>query len=263
VSVGSRHETIEQLNRLLSGAIGIPIVIALVASYRRRPRRHDLVVLSWAMLALFFGNAVLGGIAVMVELSWVSVMGHFLLAIALVGVALTLHQRAGEPDGEVRSVVSDRARLTARIVYVLTPIVRCAGEGTAHMAEQLAFGDRLGQRRAVDVHHRLLRARRIPMDHACEQFLTHAGFAQNEHWQVGGGDGCRFTLALKYRRAFTDQLLARTFLHVRLLNAVVAFQLGFEALDPVDCAYCGRRDGDKGAEDFRIDAVEAPRRQGV
>jgi cytochrome c oxidase assembly protein subunit 15 len=127
VSVGSRHETIEQLNRLLSGAIGIPIVIALVASYRRRPRRRDLVVLSWAMLGLFFGNAVLGGIAVLVELSWVSVMGHFLLAIALVGVALTLHQRAGEPDGEARSLVPDRARLAARIVYVLTIVVLVAG----------------------------------------------------------------------------------------------------------------------------------------
>jgi heme a synthase len=127
VRVGGRHEAIEQLNRLLSGAIGVPIAIALIASYRRRPRRRDLIALSWTMLGLFFANAVLGGIAVMVELSWVSVMGHFLLAIALVGVALTLHRRAGESGGEVRRLVSDRARLMARVVYGCAVVVLVAG----------------------------------------------------------------------------------------------------------------------------------------
>src|SRR3954447_15622335 len=47
VSVANHHEAIEQVNRLLSGAIGIPIGIALLASYRRRPRRRDLIALSW------------------------------------------------------------------------------------------------------------------------------------------------------------------------------------------------------------------------
>jgi heme a synthase len=127
VSIGSHHEAIEQLNRLLSGAIGVPIGIALLAAYRRKPRRRDLVRLSWVLFALFWGEAVLGGIAVMVELAWVSVMGHFLLAIALVGVALTIHQRAGEPEGEVHDVVSYRARFAARGVYVLTILVLVAG----------------------------------------------------------------------------------------------------------------------------------------
>ena len=51
------------------------------------------------MLVLYLGNAVLGGISVLVKLAWVSVMGHFLLAIALVAVALGIHKRASEPDG--------------------------------------------------------------------------------------------------------------------------------------------------------------------
>jgi cytochrome c oxidase assembly protein subunit 15 len=127
VSITSHHEAIEQLNRLLSGAIGIPIAIALVAAYRRKPRRRDLVVLSWVLFALFWGEAVLGGIAVMVELAWVSVMGHFLLAIALVGVALTIHHRAGEPEGPSHLVVSELSRAMARLVYVLTIWVLVAG----------------------------------------------------------------------------------------------------------------------------------------
>jgi cytochrome c oxidase assembly protein subunit 15 len=127
VSIDNHHEAIEQLNRLLSGAIGIPIVLALVASYRRRPRRNDLITLSWVLFALFWGEAVLGGITVLLELAWVSVMGHFLLAIALVGVALTMHRRAGEPDGAARYIVSDTARYAARAVYAWTIWVLVAG----------------------------------------------------------------------------------------------------------------------------------------
>jgi cytochrome c oxidase assembly protein subunit 15 len=63
----------------------------------------------------------------MVELAWVSVMGHFLLAIGLVGVALTIHQRAGEPEGPARLVVSGTSRAMARVVYVLTIWVLVAG----------------------------------------------------------------------------------------------------------------------------------------
>jgi cytochrome c oxidase assembly protein subunit 15 len=127
VSVENHHEAIEQVNRLLSGAIGIPIAVALIASYRRKPRRRDLIALSWALFALFWCEAVLGGIAVIVKLAWVSVMGHFLLAIALVGVALTMHQRAGEPDGPAHYVVNDTCRIAARAVYVLTIWVLIAG----------------------------------------------------------------------------------------------------------------------------------------
>jgi cytochrome c oxidase assembly protein subunit 15 len=127
VSIGSQHEAIEQLNRLFSGVIVIPIVLILVASYRRVPRRRDIVNLSWIMLVLYLGNAVLGGISVLVKLAWVSVMGHFLLAIALVAVALMIHERAGQPEGPREYVVTARVRVVARIVYALTVWVLVLG----------------------------------------------------------------------------------------------------------------------------------------
>ena len=120
VSVGTRHQAIEQVNRFFSGAIVIPIVIVLICSYGLHPRRRDFIRLSWLTLVLYLGNAVLGGISVLVKLAWVSVMGHFLLAIALVAVALTFHKRAAEPDGPRVPVVSRLALLLARAVYALT-----------------------------------------------------------------------------------------------------------------------------------------------
>jgi cytochrome c oxidase assembly protein subunit 15 len=127
ISVDSSHEAIEQVNRGFSGAIGVPIGLALIFSYRRRPRRRDLVMLSWSMLLLFLGNAVLGGVSVLVKLAWVSVMGHFLLAIALVAVALVMHKRAGEPDGARVPLVGRPVLMTAGAIYVLTLWVLIAG----------------------------------------------------------------------------------------------------------------------------------------
>ena len=120
VSVGSSSEAIEQLNRIFSGLIGIPILATIVAAYRQRPRRTDLIVAGWAMLGLFFSNAIVGGISVQLELAWFAVLGHFLLAIALLAVALFAHKRAGEPPGPRRSVVHGVTLALAGAVYLLT-----------------------------------------------------------------------------------------------------------------------------------------------
>jgi len=63
----------------------------------------------------------------MVKLAWVSVMGHFLLAIALVGVALLVHRRARTDATVVRRVVSSRAVFLARAIYVVTIAVLVLG----------------------------------------------------------------------------------------------------------------------------------------
>src|SRR3954471_15800679 len=118
VDVSTHHAAIEQLYRIFSGAIGIPIGLALLGAYLRDPRRRDLVMQGWLLFALFWAEAVLGGISVMVKLAWVSVMGHFLLALALVGIALWMYRRAGEPNDVVerRLVVSRPVAQLAGVV---------------------------------------------------------------------------------------------------------------------------------------------------
>jgi heme a synthase len=121
VDVSTHHALIEQLNRIFSGLIGIPLGLGVLFAYWRVPRRRDLIVPSWILFGLFWAEAIMGGIAVEVKLAWVSVMGHFLLAIALVSVALLIYKRAS--DGDVpgrRLVVSHRAANLVRASYALT-----------------------------------------------------------------------------------------------------------------------------------------------
>lgn len=120
VDVSSHHAAIEQLNRIFSGAIGLPIALALLGAYRVRPRRDDLLPLAWTLFGLFWAEAVLGGISVKVRLAWVSVTGHFLLAIALIAVALVMHHRASNPAGARRCAVPHDTFTLARAVYALT-----------------------------------------------------------------------------------------------------------------------------------------------
>jgi cytochrome c oxidase assembly protein subunit 15 len=120
VSVATDHAAIEQINRIFSGLIGIPLVLTLFAVYQLRPRRGDLALRAWILLALFLSEAVVGGVSVHLELAWFSVMSHFLLALALVSVALQIRQRVREPAGPRVPIVMPAAVWLVRVVYVWT-----------------------------------------------------------------------------------------------------------------------------------------------
>ena len=129
IGVGNANQRIEQLNRLFTGLVSIGVIAAVLGSRRRVPRRRDLTTLSWLLVVGVVFQAVLGGISVKVKLAPVSVMGHFLASIVLVGIALVLHHRAAEPERPSRmvSVVSQPTRYLARGVFVLTIWVLVAG----------------------------------------------------------------------------------------------------------------------------------------
>ena len=117
----------EARRRLDASRVGIPIGLALVGAYLVRPRRRDLITLAWILFGLFWAEAVLGGISVKVRLAWVSVTGHFLLAIALIGIALVMHHRASRPEGPRRLAVPRETLTLARAVYGLTIWVLVVG----------------------------------------------------------------------------------------------------------------------------------------
>src|SRR2546428_349253 len=87
-----------------------------------------------------------------------------------------------------------------------------AGEGAAHVPEELALEQRLGERAAVDGHERPLAARAVRVDGACDEFLAGAALAEDEHRAAPGRDARDRLVDLDHgRRAahHAAQLLAR------------------------------------------------------
>jgi cytochrome c oxidase assembly protein subunit 15 len=124
IDVSTSHAAIEQVNRLFTGIVAVAVIAAVLGSLIRVPRRRDLTQLSLGLVAGVVGQVVLGGVTVLVDLHPLAVQGHFLLSMVLVGNAVVLVRRAGEPDGTVRELaVSEHAR---RLVWVLAGLTSLA-----------------------------------------------------------------------------------------------------------------------------------------
>lgn len=145
IDVSSRHAAIEQFNRLFSGLIGIPIVALLVAGYRRRPQRRDLIRPVWGMFVLFAAEAVVGGLSVLLELAWFSVAAHFLLAIGLVALAAVCVHRARD-DGSAASSPPCETWLRRSGWVILAGTVWVLAWGTLLTAAGPHGGDELADR---------------------------------------------------------------------------------------------------------------------
>lgn len=100
VDVSSGHTAVEQVNRLLSGLIGVPTLILVIGAFRVWPRRRGLVGPALGVLATVFGNAVVGGLAVRGDLHPALVQSHFLLAIASITFGMMLVHRSNPQYGE-------------------------------------------------------------------------------------------------------------------------------------------------------------------
>lgn len=128
IGVSSKHEAIEQVNRLFTGAVALAVIAAVLGSLRREPRRRDLTQLSIGLVAGVLGQIVLGGITVMVDLHPVAVGSHMLLSMVLVGTAVVLWRRAGQPDtGHRVPTVSMASRRLVWAIATATGLAIVAG----------------------------------------------------------------------------------------------------------------------------------------
>jgi cytochrome c oxidase assembly protein subunit 15 len=123
----SEHATIEHLNRLFTGLVSVAVILSVLGSLLRTPRRRDLVWLSWGLVAGVFVQAVLGQLTVAFDLKPGFVMAHFLVSILLLTDALVLVRRSGQPDGPAHAVVSARTVLLGRVLVGLATLVLFTG----------------------------------------------------------------------------------------------------------------------------------------
>ncbi len=130
-SASDYNAMVEFVNRVFTGLVSISVVVAVLGSLVRTPRRRDLVWLSWGLVGGVFAQAVLGGLTVLFELKPGFVMAHFLVSIVLLTNAIVLYRRAGVPDELMAEpntrLVTDRVVALGRALLVLAFLVLVTG----------------------------------------------------------------------------------------------------------------------------------------
>jgi cytochrome c oxidase assembly protein subunit 15 len=140
---------VEFVNRMFTGLVSIAVIVAVLGSLLRVPRRRDLVWLSLGLVAGVLAQAVLGGLTVLFELQPQLVMAHFLVSLVLLANALVLHHRAGEPPTAPRLVTAPVVRMLGRALLVLAAVV--VTTGTVVTATGPHGGDQDAKRFSFDI----------------------------------------------------------------------------------------------------------------
>ena len=106
----------------------------------------------------------------------------------------------------LRSPISSRKqRAAGGQLELALPRLAGVGERALLVAEQFAFGQRLGNGRAIDRHERPVAAAAEIMDRLGHHLLAGAVFAQDQHGQVGVGHAADDRAQGLDGRAFADQ----------------------------------------------------------
>lgn len=88
------HAMIEFVNRLVTGVVAVSVILAVLGSVRRVPKRNDLVWWSAGLVAGVIAQVILGALLVKTELDPRFTMGHFLLSMVLLWNAVVLLEKA-------------------------------------------------------------------------------------------------------------------------------------------------------------------------
>ncbi len=121
------HGWVEFVNRVITGVVSLAVILAVLGSLRRIPRRRDLIALSLGLVAGVVGQIILGRFTVTFDLAPPLVMGHFLLSLVLVATAVALHHRAAAPDDDAPADVVPGLRTAARWLVVAAAVVVTTG----------------------------------------------------------------------------------------------------------------------------------------
>ncbi|MEU5145314.1 COX15/CtaA family protein [Streptomyces sp. NPDC021139] len=113
------HGVIEFGNRMLTYVLCAAVGWAIIAARSQKPYRRSVTRLGWLQFWIVMGNAVLGGIVVLVGLNPYTVAAHFLLSTALIAVATVMWQRTREGDAAPRPLVG---KAVQQLMWVLTAV---------------------------------------------------------------------------------------------------------------------------------------------
>ncbi len=126
IDVSTGHAAIEQVNRLLSGLIGLPTLLLAIVSFRAAPRGSGLRWPAIGVLAAVLANGVVGGIAVRADLHPALVQSHFLLAMISIAFGLVAIRVSSGRRIEWSGALGLDSALRTKLVSALTVVTAAA-----------------------------------------------------------------------------------------------------------------------------------------
>ena len=145
----SEHATIEHVNRLFTGLVSVAVILAVLGSLVRIPRRARPRVVVVGLVAGVFAQAVLGQLTVAFDLKPQFVMAHFLVSILLL-------------DRRARARATRRANPTGPRMPWSSPSHRRARPRAARAGHARAVHRHGGHRRRPAQRRRQARRRGAP-----------------------------------------------------------------------------------------------------
>ena len=121
------HAMIEFVNRTVTGLVSVAVILAVLGSLLRSPRRRDLTWLSLGLVGGVIGQIVLGGLTVLFELQPPFVIAHFALSMILIWNAFVLHERSNYAQSPALPVVPRNVRTLGRLLVVVSAITIFTG----------------------------------------------------------------------------------------------------------------------------------------
>src|SRR4051794_35262361 len=121
------HTLIEFGNRMVTGVVGLPCILAAIGAFRLRPFRRELVVPALLLPLGVLAQAVLGGLTVLFDLSWEMVIAHYLLSAALLVAGALLVWRVHRGPEAARPVNPRAPVLLTRVLAAFGWYVIVAG----------------------------------------------------------------------------------------------------------------------------------------
>ncbi|HEY3141647.1 MAG TPA: COX15/CtaA family protein [Acidimicrobiales bacterium] len=129
-SASDTHGMIEYGNRVVTALVMLFTVAAVLGAHWRSPRRKDLFRWALGLPVWVLANALVGALVVVLDLSPVSVIGHFLLSLGALWNALVLHHKASEepaPDGRRRELAIPAVRRACDLLLVAAGLAVVTG----------------------------------------------------------------------------------------------------------------------------------------
>lgn len=126
-AVYSFHPIVEFANRMVSVAVTVVSVVALIAAARRTPPRRDLTLLAGGLVVGIVAQIVLGGLVVLFKLNPYLVALHFLLTIVILADAVWMYHVAGSPPTRAEPAVGHDLKLLARLQLATLSLVTVIG----------------------------------------------------------------------------------------------------------------------------------------